>query len=866
MQNLEIHLDSLSFWLGFLAATLFWWLYSRIKPMLPVWQKQLRHQIELISSRNFAGVDEYLRRQTILRAQGAHLAAPLFSLDEVLTIPRLLVPPSGQDPNEPGDAQSIPSTVIPYLPDWPELVVPFGVPTLTLAEAIQSKRHIAVIGQPGSGKTVALAHLATQLSRGDPQVKNFASTLALYLHVIDLETARDENNDPVQSLIKSVIASSSMVMQPQITRYLNTVIHNKNRPILLLLDGMDELPENDLATAVSFLDALIKKLPQVQIITAASADFVNGLTHAGFYPLSLAAWTTLERKVYAKKWGDLWTQNVLPETPKNSVHQTIDPILLEDWLNDSPSRSTPLDWTLRLWGAYAGDLSGDNRLDSYKSYLTRFLPDPSILPAVSQLAYSMVMHQSAAASYEDMDKLLSSVKVPDSRSKPGQPLDDPIPAGEASATPPEGEQATSNLQMAKKLAPKLAKGVRMEKITSPGGQVIEALLAAGVLSQHPNNQLRFSCPVLMGYLASSGITSEEANEIVSATDFSPAWAPRVQMLRFAAACEDDPTWIKTLLSDQKPPLYRNLFMAARWMSDAPIKSGWRNALMRSLYSLILDQSLPLSILARFIAAFYVSGDQSTDKLFQQLLSSKSTVIRRVGLLGSGASGNPKAMDYLLSSLSDSAREVRFTACLALASIPGERTLKVLVDILLSGDEEIRQAAAEALAQNPDEGHQILREAITHEDLLTRRAAVFGLMQVREAWALKALEKAAVEDGQWVVRNAAAQAIQTLQQNTSPIPSPLKAPSETGWLITLASKSGQGILPGQPATDLLLTTLEGSNSKESIAALSFLRDQPEDATIRKILVQVNNPDEAVREAAIHALWWIAISGAKIPAMN
>ena len=46
--------------------------------------------------------------------------------------------------------------------------------------------------------------------------------------------------------------------------------------------------------------------------------------------------------------------------------------------------------------------------------------------------------------------------------------------------------------------------------------------------------------------------------------------------------------------------------------------------------------------------------------------------------------------------------------------------------LLQGDEELRRAAAEAMANDPIEGHAMLKEGATLPDILLRRAVVHGL--------------------------------------------------------------------------------------------------------------------------------------------
>jgi hypothetical protein len=103
----------------------------------------------------------------------------------------------------------------------------------------------------------------------------------------------------------------------------------------------------------------------------------------------------------------------------------------------------------------------------------------------------------------------------------------------------------------------------------------------------------------------------------------------------------------------------------------------------------------------------------------------------------------------------------------------------------------------------------------------------------------------------------------LQQTTPLLPKSLPRPSESPWLITFASKKGMGLLPGQPATDVLLSVLKSGTLEEQIAALYYLRDQADDGVLRAIYELHYSGQEMLNEPVIHALWWIAISGYKLP---
>lgn len=844
---LNLRFDQLSFWLGFLAACLLWWLVSRIRPLVPQWMAQIRLYLDALSQRNFDSVENYLRRETLNTAQRSHIAAPLFALDEILIQPRLLAPPTGQDPDAQPQNPSIASQVIPYLPDWPELVAAFGVPLVSPAQAMLSGRNLAFVGQPGSGRSVALAHLASQIARGEVIFGGNITTVPIYLHALDLQPFLPSEEDPWGSLTKAATACASRMMQPQIPRYLKASAREKSRKIVLLLDGLDEFPAARLTEMVAFLSATLKKVPRLQVITTASSDALDGLTRAGFYPLAVAAWGQAQRDELVQKWGSLWNSQIVAEAKKQVDAAEIDQSLMDLWLSGENACFSPLEWTMRVWGAYAGDLAGNGALVTLDAHLSRFLPSPAFMSALEELAHSMLQSGTPSLSFDKMSSILSAIKVVK-----------PLTAQDGNFAS-QAAQAGGSVEAVDAAKMKPGKKSRRATMFTQGEQIIESLLAGGVLVEHSGGQVCFSNPVFLGFLSGLKLTYEEASTMIK----DLTWQAQNIALGFAAACAEKPDWVYTVIDEPDAPLFHDLLIAARWLRDAPSNAEWRSYIMRSLVTLLQNEAIPTGVRARCIAAFYCSRDPASAKLFKQLLASKSTTIRQIALLGCGATGSAQFLQDIPGLLVDHQPEVRLTACMALAALPGEPALKAVVEILLSGDEEIRQAAAEALALNPGDGHKVLEEASEEEDLLTRRAAVFGLVQVQEPWSQRLLEKMAVADGQWVVRNAAAQALEALQKSSSVIPKPLGSPSEVSWLLTFASKMGMGILPGQPAVDVLLTVLKSGSIEQQISALYYLRDHPDEEIIAAIYGLLYGGEAKVWEPAIHALWWIAVSGTKLP---
>src|SRR5215211_8289916 len=154
-------MDFLSFVIGFASGVLFTWLLSRVRPLLAQIREGVKERREVAQIRRTSGLEDNHRRIILRRAQGMHLASSLFSLDEILQEPRLIAPPARVEPGVVGIQEDIISQTLPYMPAWPELASIYRAPTIGIVEAIAGGSNIVITGAAGTGKTVALAHLAS---------------------------------------------------------------------------------------------------------------------------------------------------------------------------------------------------------------------------------------------------------------------------------------------------------------------------------------------------------------------------------------------------------------------------------------------------------------------------------------------------------------------------------------------------------------------------------------------------------------------------------------------------------------------------------------------------------------------------------
>jgi predicted NACHT family NTPase len=172
MELFSVHIDTLSFVLGIIFASVLWWAIQAARPALRQIRESLRKRGQEARARGAGGTEERYRRLALKQAQGMHLAASLFSLEEIIEPPRLLAPPARIEPGMPPHTDDIVSLTIPYTPAWPELASIYNAPVLTVPQALSGGNNIAIIGQPGCGKTVALAHLAIQVINRHPDAED----------------------------------------------------------------------------------------------------------------------------------------------------------------------------------------------------------------------------------------------------------------------------------------------------------------------------------------------------------------------------------------------------------------------------------------------------------------------------------------------------------------------------------------------------------------------------------------------------------------------------------------------------------------------------------------------------------------------
>ena len=838
-------MEPVSFVIGFATGILFTWLVSRVRPLLAQIRENARERREAAQVRRTSGLEDNHRRITLRRAQGMHLASSLFALDEILQEPRLIAPPARVEPGVIGIQEDIISQTLPYMPAWPEPAAIYRAPTLGIAEAITGGSNVVIVGAAGSGKTVALGHLASLAAnlnvRLDPN-SDLEAVPYLY-HVADLQFPFDPSKDPASVLINAASEHAPIFDLRRLPGFIHQTL--KNRQALLLVDGFDELDPHGQRNVVAWFQALLQAYPKIRIVTTACPGQLNGLVRLGFSPLALIGWDPAKISRFIRQWGELWERTVALEAWAQSGPDHVDSILLNTWLTADNSGLSPFELTLKVWGAYAGDSLGPRVVDTIATHVRRIAPSGTPVAALELLAMQVVLTLQPIFDPRQARSWVKQYEIVE---------DKPIEAGETVGE--AGDEMEPSLTDSQKIRIRKSKAGE----ATPSHGLLSRMVESGLLIAHSNNKMRFLHPVLNGYLAGQAIGDNDADTTLLAL---PDWDGKTVSLHYLAARGDASAVADIMLKESDLPLHNHGFAVAHWLRDAPKDAAWRSTAFACLLAILQAEGQPLSLRAQAMAAFVASGDPGAATLFRQLLSSRSYELIPLAALGSGALRDVKAIEALEELLQAPVGSVRRAICLALVAIGTEKSLEGVARALLQGDEELRRAAAEALANDPGEGHAMLREGATLADILVRRAVVHGLARVDQPWAIETLQRMQVQDDQWAVRNLANQYLEQLQTLDSRVPRPLAAPSEAPWLLAFAGKQKMGIPRGGPATDVLLSAFKQGETEERLAALPYLKRVANEGIVAALYHAMYGEDPEVRESAFHAIEEIGADGVQLP---
>jgi HEAT repeat protein len=734
-------------------------------------------------------IDRY-QVELISRAETMHLARAILALDEILIPPLVLVPPPPSDPTTDEAPARDTLGVVPNLPDFSYLSGVYVAHTLSLGQALSDGNDLMLTGEPGSGRSTALAYLAIRLANRAPEVGELVGKVPILVHAADLPLIGRRN--PLEPVTEAALRTVSPSVAAMLPSYIQK--HFESGNAILLLDGLDEIPSEELPEISSWLNELRGEHQELRIVAAGPTMMLDGLAGSGLPPVPIAPWTERMQREFLNNWGRSWNEHVVPNMPKRRLSD-VDPALINGWLAGTMRGRTPAVITLRVWAAYAGDVRGQRAVDDMESYAARVLS-------------------------------------------------------------PEEQRHTEEAALAWLRAGKAAIPERVLPKEIP----VPSLVEAGILVRRSGGNFSFFQPAIGAYFGARAMAKGELSQSVETAN----WEPASKALQYYAVLGDPEAAVMRALKSNGEPLEAGLLNTARWLPDSSSKAEWRGKLLRQVAKMVQDTARPYGLRLRGVHALAMANESSVSVLFTRMLKSQATSSRILACLGLGGMADEESAERLVTiAQGDAEPFVRQAACLALGAIGSDDALEGLGQALLGGDEELRLAAAEALAVHPDEGYGMLREAAQHEEIMTRRAAAFGLARIQDAWALDVLERIKVEDEEWIVRGAAAEALDRRLAPPWKIFPPPVEPSELPWVLAFAAKEGLGVAPGKASTEMLRRALSNGSFEEKVAALEVLGWGAGEELTLELYKALESGDDHLRDVAYESLWRLSTTGVQLP---
>lgn len=792
-------IDPFSFWLGFGIAAAIGFALFFFRRQLGVAREAVLARLKVVREALTSGTERNFRRDTEHVAQTAHLAGALFALDELLIPPRLLMPERDPDPTVPDPEEDL-SIVIPALPEWPELAALYRAPTLSAEEAFSdSLLNMVVLGAPGSGKSTLLGHLASRAAVED-ETGLFKGATPILIHAGDIDPAQAKGGDVVQPLISAAQARASLVMAPQLPRHLRGRL--REFKCVIFMDGFDELPPLRIAEVAGWLEQFIKAYPQHRLIAAAEAWGHGPLLQLGLAPIRLAPYNGDDYAELIRKWNAAWQKLA---ARKKKAKLEVDPFIVMGWLANGNEGRSIFEITLKIWGAFAGDSRGNRPIDWLDMYVRRVGLTPAGLKALGKFASTLIAQENAGLPRADVAPML-----------------DPFFAG------PDGKPQLDT------------------------DDYLDTLLSKRLFSKH-GNRISFRHSLTAAYCAATALAADPAT-INPGTN--PAWN---RALYFFAPLGDLTPHVGRRITQAPDLLQSDLLNCARWLRDAPASAKWRGEIYKRLSQLMMNAQQPESLRLRALSALVSAHDPAIAQLFKQALAAPEPFLRRMATLGLGTYIEPAHVPALAALLSDGYLDVRWAATLALAANGSEKAIDTLIQGLTSGDNDLKQACAQAFARNAAEGHAMLKEGIAHADVSIRHASVYGLRDTHTDWADALIENTMKNEQEWIVRNAATTIMEQKKQGPGEIlPRPYVPPEKQGWLVAWAAQQGTGVPPGKAAVEVLNKALATGDSRTRQAAAQAVGRLGDPASARELYAAMRDPDLLIRDAAFRALAQVSTS--------
>jgi predicted NACHT family NTPase len=205
-------------------------------------------------------------------------------------------------------------------------------------QLVENYTKIRILGNPGTGKTTFLQHLALQCDRGLFMANRVPIFITLKSFV---EESKETGEVSFLNYIRSEFLTSNIINPSAID---NLLCEGR---VLLLLDGLDEVLTIDTNAVYQEINRFTEKYHKnLFIITCRTAGKIHNLN--GFIDVEIAPFTSEQIAEFAQKWFSTLIKNPTEDTHQQAV-QFIQLLDLPENLRFRQLAATPLFLHLACW-------------------------------------------------------------------------------------------------------------------------------------------------------------------------------------------------------------------------------------------------------------------------------------------------------------------------------------------------------------------------------------------------------------------------------------------------------------------------------------------------------------------------------------
>lgn len=561
--------------------------------------------------------------------------------------------------------------------------------------------------------------------------------------------------------------------------------------LLLMLDGLDELQKDDFDSAVLLINRFRNDHPNLLMVTTCGSFYCGKLASAGFALLPIRPPDKEDQEILFTSWQKIFTR--IFRNPEQVSFSDKSDTIIKRWFQQENFSSTFSDLTLGILAYFYHDHVPGNLF--IVPYLNRKSGNLFSLNLLTQLAEFFT--NTSYISFEDqkLQKFNTST---------------------------------------------------ITSINNNSIGLIDLLIHRNILKLH-GDHLRFINPSILCQLLALSENYQPSKDI-NALIHSPI--DNLASLYSKADRKYLSSWIDNLnFSDgrQISITLNHLFFDNSNIPD--ISSAYPK-----IAKLLISPSLPLSIKIKIASIIYYTNQVIFLQLLSKLFAVRDSETIKLCAFFYGFLPENKYGSIVKKIIQNGQEGIALYGLLALLNSANASNADHIYEIFLEIPDKYGRLAAELCSQYRGAGHKALCDLAKSENTVLRRYAVYGLRLIPQQWSRNLLEEINRNDSAWIIRDAAANALNTMHKPSIYAPAPLGPPAENAVLIKAASNLSSGISKGSMPFDLLFTIIENGALNERITALRYLSDKPNKNSIQQIikLTSFVNP---LREIASRILYEI-----------